>query len=143
MTATLYVNTSDNGYMNKSITQVGAVNVTLKEDTTLERPVIILENSAQVQQANYVYIDDFGRFYYVEDKTYSHQRMYIQLRVDSLSSFASYIRNCDCVAARSSNKYNMYLDDNQYARLQYNDVYTKPFPNAFSKALNYILLIAG
>ena len=61
MTATLYVNTSDNGYMDKSITQVGAVNVTLKEDTTLERPVIILENSAQVQQANYVYIDEFGR----------------------------------------------------------------------------------
>lgn len=143
MTATLYVNTSDNAYMNKFITQVGAVNVTLKEDTTLERPVIILENSAQVQQANYVYIDEFGRFYYVEDKTYSHQRMYIQLRVDSLSSFASYIRNCDCVAARSSNKYNMYLDDNQYARLQYNEVYTKPFPNAFTKDLNYILLIAG
>lgn len=143
MTATLYVNTSDNKYINKSISSLGAVTIQLKEDTDLINPVIILENSGSVQGANYVYIDDFGRYYYIVEKTFSHQRMELQLRVDVLMSFASGIKACDCIAARSANKYNMYLDDNQYTRLQYNQVYTKPFPNAFSKSLNYVLLIAG
>lgn len=143
MTATLYTNTSDNKYLTKSISSLGAVSIQLKEDTDLIKPVIILENSAAVQGANYIYIDDFGRYYYIVEKTFSHQRMELKLRVDVLMSFASGIKACDCVAARSASKYNMYLDDNQYTRLQYNQVYTKPFPNAFSKALNYVLLIAG
>ena len=143
MTATLYVNKSDNRYLNKSLTSQGAISITLKEDTNLMTPTIIVENSNAVQAANYIYIDGFGRYYYIVDKTFSHQQMHLTLRCDVLMSFASQINACNCIAARSSNKYNMYLDDNQYTRLQYNQVYTKPFPNAFSKSLNYVLLIAG
>ncbi len=143
MTATLYVNTSDNRYLSKSISSQGSVPAVLKEDTDLMQPVIILENSAQVQQANYVYLDDFGRYYYIEDKTFSHQRMYLSLRVDVLMSFAAGINNCDCIALRSTNKYNSYLNDAKYSQLAYNRPVIHKFDNSFSKNNQFILSIAG
>ena len=143
MTATLYINNSDIRYLEKSLTKISDVTITLKEDTNRATPTIILSNNAYDSRCNYVYIDTFNRFYSVTDVTYSQQKYYITLKRDSKTSFSAALKNCDCIALRSSNKYNMYLDDNQYTRLQYNEVYTKPFPNAFSKTLNYILMIAG
>lgn len=138
----MYTNTSDNRYLHKNITMLAEnVPCTFKDDTSAVEPTIIISPDAYNPQCNYVYLSDTDRYYYVVDRVFSQQRVELVLSVDVRMSFN--FSNCDCIALRSSNKYNMYLDDNEYARLQYNEVYTKPFPNAFSKTLNYILLIAG
>lgn len=138
----MYRNTSDNRYLNKTL-NILAENVpcTFKDDTSAVEPTIIISPDAYTPACNYVYLSDTDRYYYVADRVFSQQRVELKLSIDVRMSFD--FSNCDCIALRSSNKYNMYLDDNEYARLQYNEVYTKPFPNAFSKELNYILLIAG
>lgn len=138
----MYRNTSDNRYLNKTL-NILAENVpcTFKDDTSAVEPTIIISPDAYTPACNYVYLSDTDRYYYVADRVFSQQRVELKLSIDVRMSFN--FSNCDCIALRSSNKYNMYLDDNEYARLQYNEVYTKPFPNAFSKELNYILLIAG
>lgn len=112
-----------------------------KDDTSAVEPTIIISPDAYNPQCNYVYLSDTNRYYYVSDRVFSQQRVELKLSIDVRMSFD--FSNCDCIALRSSNKYNMYLDDNEYARLQYNEVYTKPFPTSFSKELNFILLIAG
>lgn len=138
----MYTNTSDNRYLHKSITMLAEnVPCTFKDDTSAVNPTIIISPDAYNAACNYVYLSDTDRYYFVTDRIFSQQRVELNLSVDVLMSFN--FSNCDCIALRSSNKYNMYLDDNEYARLQYNEVYTKPFPNAFSKTLNYILMIAG
>ena len=138
----MYRNTSDNRYLNKTL-NILAENVpcTFKDDTSAVEPTIIISPDAYTPACNYVYLSDTDRYYYVADRVFSQQRVELKLSIDVRMSFN--FSNCDCIALRSSNKYNMYLDDNEYARLQYNEVYTKPFPNAFSKTLNYILMIAG
>lgn len=138
----MYRNTSDNRYLNKTL-NILAENVpcTFKDDTSAVEPTIIISPDAYTPACNYVYLSDTDRYYYVVDRVFSQQRVELKLSVDVRMSFD--FSNCDCIALRSSNKYNMYLDDNEYARLQYNEVYTKPFPTSFSKELNFILLIAG
>ena len=138
----MYRNTSDNRYLNKTL-NILAENVpcTFKDDTSAVEPTIIISPDAYTPACNYVYLSDTDRYYYVADRVFSQQRVELKLSIDVRMSFN--FSNCDCIALRSSNKYNMYLDDNEYARLQYNEVFTKPFPNAFSKTLNYILMIAG
>lgn len=138
----MYRNTSDNRYLNKTINMLAEnVPCDFKDDTSAVEPTIIISPDAYTPACNYVYLSDTDRYYYVADRVFSQQRVELKLSIDVRMSFN--FSNCDCIALRSSNKYNMYLDDNEYARLQYNEVYTKPFPNAFSKELNYILLIAG
>ena len=114
----------------------------LKDNSSIANPTIILDlDTDDAPGWNYAYIGEFDRYYYVSDRVFSQQRVELKLSIDVRMSFD--FSNCDCIALRSSNKYNMYLDDNEYARLQYNEVYTKPFPTSFSKELNFILLIAG
>lgn len=138
----MYRNTSDNRYLNKTLNMLAEnVPCTFKDDTSAVEPTIIISPDAYTPACNYVYLSDTDRYYYVADRVFSQQRVELKLSIDVRMSFN--FSNCDCIALRSSNKYNMYLDDNEYARLQYNEVYTKPFPNAFSKTLNYILMIAG
>lgn len=138
----MYRNTSDNRYLNKTLNMLAEnVPCDFKDDTSAVEPTIIISPDAYNPQCNYVYLSDTDRYYYVADRVFSQQRVELKLSIDVRMSFN--FSNCDCIALRSSNKYNMYLDDNEYARLQYNEVYTKPFPNAFSKTLNYILMIAG
>lgn len=138
----MYTNTSDNRYLHKNITMLAEnVPCTFKDDTSAVEPTIIISPDAYTPACNYVYLSDTDRYYFVTDRIFSQQRVELVLSIDVLMSFN--FANCDCIALRSSNKFNMYLDDNEYARLQYNNVYTKPFPNAFSKSLNYILMIAG
>lgn len=138
----MYRNTSDNRYLNKTLNMLSEnVPCDFKDDTSAVEPTIIISPDAYNTQCNYVYLSDTDRYYYVADRVFSQQRVELKLSIDVRMSFN--FSNCDCIALRSSNKYNMYLDDNEYARLQYNEVYTKPFPNAFSKTLNYILIIAG
>ena len=138
----MYKNLSDNRYLHKTLNMLAEnVPCDFKDDTSAVEPTIIISPDAYTPACNYVYLSDTDRYYYVADRVFSQQRVELKLSIDARMSFN--FSNCDCIALRSSNKYNMYLDDNEYARLQYNEVYTKPFPNAFSKELNYILLIAG
>ena len=144
MSFQMYTNTSDNRVINKSLTQIGsALTCTFKDNTSMENPTIIISPDAYSSACNYGYLSDTGRYYYVADVEFSQQRVLLHLKVDVLKSFASEIKNCDCVAYRSSNKYNSYLADELYPRLQYNRPVTKAFPFSFSKKLNCILTIAG
>ncbi len=138
----MYKNLSDNRYLHKTLNMLAEnVPCDFKDDTSAVEPTIIISPDAYNPQCNYVYLSDTNRYYYVSDRVFSQQRVELKLSIDVRMSFD--FSNCDCIALRSSNKYNMYLDDNEYARLQYNEVYTKPFPTSFSKELNFILLIAG
>lgn len=144
MSLQMYTNTSDNNHITKTITTIGtAITCDFKDDTSLETPAVIISPAAYSSACNYVYLSDTGRYYYVTDVTFSHQRVILYLKVDVLMSFASSIKASKCVAYRSTNKYQSYLADDLYPRLQYNKPVTKAFPFSFSKKLNYILTIAG
>ena len=144
MNVNFYINNSDDRYLQKNITAVLAnVPCIFKEDTSLENPTIVISPDNFRQNVNYVYIPELSRYYYVTDKTFSKQRVLLHLRCDVLMSFKDYIKNCECVAIRSANMFNNYLDDNQMTRLAYSDIYLKKFPNSLDKNLSLILVVGG
>lgn len=144
MSFQMYTNTSDNRVINKSLTQIGsALTCTFKDNTSMENPTIIISPDAYSSACNYGYLSDTGRYYYVADVEFSQQRVLLHLKVDVLKSFASGILSSECIANRSSSKYNVYLDDNYYPRLEYSNVFTKAFPISFSKSLKYLLIVGG
>lgn len=147
MDATLYYNKSDKRYMNKvleAITYDGSdhIDIEFKEDTSITNPTFILRTQSKVLTANYIYVPDLNRYYYINDYTVSHQRIYINCHVDVLMSFKNEIKNQNVIVKRNEKLFNMYLDDNQYKVQNRTAVRTVVFPSGFT-GHNIVLGVVG
>ena len=136
-----YNNNSSTNTLRKSITQLTSASITLKDDTELIRPTIILSNNLNVN-FNYVYINELNRYYFVQNKRYGQQRIYVDLNVDVLESFRSDILNLDVIAERSSNVFNTYQADGVLPKTERRKITTQPFPNGFS-GQSLLLAVSG
>lgn len=141
MQAILYRNNSDNNKINKSLVEVARVNCILKDDTNNINPVIVL-SPAVTQNFNYVYLEDFGKYYFVQSSTYSQQKYIVNLAVDVLKTYQSEIYNLTVIANRSSSRFNLYQTDGEISFLNKNDIITYAFPNGFT-GYSMILAVNG
>lgn len=142
MDVNFYKNKSDKKYLDKNIELIATTNCIFKDDTTVKNPTLILSNINGLTQSNYLYIEDFDRYYYIDNITYSQQRYYIECSCDVLMSFSDDIKNCTAIIERQENEYNLYLNDEEYKVYQYPRVQTKRFANGFDTN-SFILAIAG
>lgn len=116
MNISLLYTDSPNNQLNKSVEQIaeysGAV---ARVNVSVENPVLILEESvSNIISANYCYIAEFGRYYYIVDKTADANGLWtIALKVDVLKSFASSIDDLKGIVQRQRDNYDMYLKDDK------------------------------
>ena len=143
-TVDLYTNTSPENFITKNITQLGTqLTGDLREGTSIVRPGIKIEAAAIPAAANYLYIADFGRYYFIDDIETAEYGLYIiKARVDVLMSYATAIKACKGIVHRAESDYNTYLDDGTFRA--YSDPYivTKVFPTGFS-VQDFVLAVAG
>ena len=144
MTIKLYTNTSPADFVDKQITQVGAdISGYLREGTTILNPDIMIEADALPASANYMYISEFGRYYFIGDIEAVRNGLYkIPGRVDALSSWATQLRACKGIVHRAESQYNTYLDDGSFKAYSNPHIITKEFPNGFT-TYDYVLAVAG
>lgn len=121
MNAKLYFNKSDKRYLCKDLTQVGnALTVSLIEPTSVTDPDIILAPGTQVMKANYIFLEDFGRYYYINNYTFEYERIIAHCHVDVLQSFAPEIIKENVVFERSNtNIASKYLNDEELKMYNY------------------------
>lgn len=145
-TIILYTCNSDTRKVNKSLTELARANITYKHDTNLTSPDVVITSSIESRSTNYVYLSDFDRYYFVKDRTFT-QGTHIILHLDADDLYNAYnrgLRNCKCIANRSSNKFNTFLNDGEYPELSYKQPVTKPFSKTpFVKEWSTILTVAG
>lgn len=68
--------------------------------------------SPRITEANYMYIPEFGRYYFISDITLNHTGLYIiSARVDPLMSFKEYIKQLDCFVSRNEYEFFPMLQD--------------------------------
>lgn len=132
MTAKLYYNKSDKKYVNKdleAITYDGSdhIDVEFKDDTSIVNPAFILRTQSKVLTANYIYVPDLNRYYYINDYVVSHQRIFINCHVDVLMSYKSSLMDKNVIAKRSENRYNLYLPDDKFKLYNYPKIQTLMF----------------
>ncbi len=147
MDAYLYFNKSDKRYMNKdlqAITYEGSdhIDVEFKEDTSIVDPTFILRTQSKVLEGNYIYVPNLNRYYFINNYTLSHERIYIECHVDVLMSFKKEIKNENVIVKRNEKLFNMYLDDNQYKVQNRTAVRTVVFPSGFT-GHNIVLGVVG
>ena len=130
----------------KSLTAGGSYTCLIKENTSIIDPVIILNTSDSISGYNYMYIPDFGRYYFIKDIiSLNNNRWEIQAHVDVLESYKTDILANSAVLKRQQNMYNLYLDDSEYVVYNPERIQTLKFKNAtgFNKTLTYCLVVNG
>ena len=137
MTAILYNNKSDNREINKNITEISTIDVTLYMDTNLLKPVFKVKTFNN--NANYIYVQNLRRYYYIDNYTLSNQCVYLHCSVDVLMSYKTELLNTECLISRSETDYNDNIVDT-LAPITEDTVYTvKNFGENIKSTEHYIL----
>lgn len=144
MTINFYRNNSDLNVVSKSLSGTSSMSGTLKNDCSVTDPTIIVE-TANPSSWNYMYIPEFGRYYYITNMTSIHNGVWaISGHVDVLMSYASLIRSQSAILARSATTYNLYLDDDKFLVTSKRIYQTHVFPGAPpSGGGKFAIIVAG
>lgn len=116
----LYQTKSETNKINKTLSAPLTLNVVrLLDDTSIMTPIIDVRNSiGNLSAKNYAYIQAFQRYYFINSyEILSNEIVRLHLTVDVLMSFKNDINNLSVIAERSTNKGNVYLNDEQYPTL--------------------------
>ena len=148
MTVTFYSVSDDARVLNKTLGDAVATlsAVEIWGECSIMDPVLKLVYDADLLDANYCYISDWKRYYYIENYDVSNGReMYVRMHEDVLMSNATAIGELTCTIVRTAQNgiANLYLDDGKFKILNYPRIQTKKFPNALNKNLHYVLTVAG
>lgn len=116
MTINLYYTTDDPKTVSKTLTTVAsAVTITPKGNMDIIRPLVILAYSDSYLSANYAYISELGRYYFIRDNILSPgKQIVLQLEIDVRMTWADGIRGCSGVVVRSQSVGPTYFPDDKY-----------------------------
>ena len=144
MTIEFYTNTSEDNRLNKTITEVKTCTGTLKEESDIIDPSILIALT-DITGINYAYIPVFGRYYFFTDISVDRQNLYrVSLRCDVLMSYKSQILQCNGILKESTSKnISNYLPSNSWVTLQKDSTFIKTFPTGLLDNGEFILITAG
>lgn len=141
----LYYTSDENNKINKSLRNGMILTGTMRNDSSIISPVIMVEGSS-FNSYNYAYIPQFDRYYFIKEITnYRNNLWILTLEVDVLMSFKSSILNMHCIFIETETTgADRYLSD---TRVWVNKVKDKTdiltFPNGLLETGEYILITAG
>ena len=143
MRVELYTNNSEVEKVVKNLTTLQSLEGTLREATSILNPTIKIEGLTDIDKINYMYIPDFGRYYFVNDIRSIRNNLYeVSAHVDVLMTYAEQIKQQKAVIRRQENVWNTYLDDGTFKAYQNPLIVTKLFPNGFNNN-SFVLALSG
>lgn len=150
MTITLYKSPGERNRLSRSMTVVKTLsNAELTDAVNIETPELLIDRDDTIIGFDYVYIESFGRYYFLNDlQIVNGNQFKILLESDPLMSFRSGILNSSCIAKRSTSNINPEIEDNQAAfknipkriHFKMSEGFT---PSGSSSSWNYILTLGG
>lgn len=138
--------TSDPNYkVDKSVTVQLSLSCTLKDETSVENPTILVATNTNISACNYMYIPEFDRYYFITDIVSVRDGLWaVSGHVDVLYTYSSGIKGCTATLKRQENLFNLYLDDPEFKTYNKSQIVTKAFTgSALNKNMSYVLVVAG
>lgn len=145
MTIQIQQTTSEKNRIGKTISNLYTASGALREGTSIINPVIRISgaNVPDLKNANYMYIPDFNRYYFITDiKSIRNGLVEIAGHVDVLQTYSSQIRNNTAIIKRNANSWNLYIEDGLFKTYANPHIFTKLFPSGF-KDPSFVLSVAG
>lgn len=120
---------------------------TLRQESSVIDPIITIQKSNPTKlDYNYMYIDEFKRWYYINDIISVRNNLWeIHAHVDVLFTWRADISNMEAIVDKmeSFSDANVYFDDGSFIMDSRNDIQVKEFPNGLNENGAYVLICAG
>lgn len=144
-TINLYSNNEETIVVNKTLSTPLTLNANFKYGFNLTKPTLSVSTTlATMANYNYLYIPEFGRYYYITSiKGVSNSLVEIECDCDLLMSFKDEFITSDCTIERNETKGNVYVSDSLYPVESRTTTVTKKFPSAFSDTASLVLITIG
>jgi len=140
----LYIVSDENHKVNKTLNQGIQITGTLRNETDVVHPTILIEGS--FWKYNYCYIAEWGRYYYIRDKrSIRNNLIELNLEVDVLMSHREQLMKVNAIIDKqaSISNANMYLDDGDWIVQNNEFINIINFSNGFNNEGEFILIAAG
>ena len=106
----LYTTKSANNVINKVLESSIEYDIKFKDNTDIKTPLVVLR-SEDIILSNYAYIENFGRYYFVDRiELYPNNIYNIYLRCDVLETYKSELLKCDGLISQQQQNVNSYYD---------------------------------
>ena len=136
-------NSSPINKIGKSISTIKTVTGSLKNESNVLRPEILIECDSSILSANYMTIDELHRKYFIEEiQSVRNNLWLVQAHVDVLDTYAPKILSNSAVVLRQENNFDLLLNDGVFKCKQNSRIFYKKFPSGLGD-FNYILITQG
>lgn len=130
--------------LNKTINNPVNINGTLRQETSVINPIVLIE-AENLSGFNYMYIYEFGRYYFITDIVSVRNGLWrITGKVDVLMSFKDGIETCPVILANTETT---LLDKYMSGEMWKTQVKSKTdiinFPSGLNNTGEYILITSG
>ena len=145
MEITLYKISDENNKIDKTLSEPYKMIGSLRNESNVIRPSILVEIENPTKY-NYMYIPDFGRYYFIKEITSVRTNLWrLDCEVDVLKSYADKIKTLTVIINKNKDysKTNQYIDDGSFIIENKNTIEIKNFSNGFNDEPNYVLVTAG
>lgn len=145
MNIKLYYTNSENNQLDKSLTLVYNLTGTLRNESNIVRPIILIEADS-LGNSNYAYIPAFNRYYFITEITSIRTGLWLLLlESDPLMSFKDAISRLEVILQESETvSVDNYLSDNRVWLAKVKDKTSIiQFPNGLLNTGEFILITAG
>ena len=144
MNVTLYSNTGDPRQITKNLSILGsAKTANATQPVDVLRPTLRLVYDSNIIAANYMYIDTFNRYYFIDEKSMEGNEMVVSGHVDVLMSHRNAILNSYCIAVRSASTPEPFIPDPVCSDKGTVTYYTRRSSTTPFNGSSYVLSVAG
>lgn len=142
---TLYNNENSGEVMHKRLNKIADREISQYNDMAIETPILILSglDADILSQLNYVYIEEFDRYYDCLPILLSDGNFQLTCEIDPLMSFADDILLLDAIVDKNQYESNMYYDDGSFITESRENVQVLNFSAGFNDSGRFILIAAG
>lgn len=148
LTLRLYNTDSPSNKINKNLSLFGTLPVNLKNrpkdfnelDIDYSGPTLSLALSF-----NYANLAPYNLYYFVkiQPSNIGNAHNILHLELDPLMTYKNQILNLDCIIKRNTNKYNLYVEDEELQTLKKTQIQTKAFNHTFIPYSSTVITLVG
>lgn len=139
----LYNNTQELNRIKKNPTLVRTLTGTLRDETDIVDPEILIEYDGTLTDVNYMKIQQLNRWYFITKIESVRTKLWrIYAHCDVLYTYSDAILGTEAVVARSESKWNLFINDSMFKVYSNPRIQIANFPNKFSGE-DYVLVMNG
>ena len=145
MVIKLYKTASDPKNVTKTLTDELSLTGVCRDPVNYVDPVIEIQGSSSAHMLegyNYMYIEDFGRYYFINVTPESYDLNIVNGHCDVLMTASAWLKQRSATITRNERLYNSFLSDPDFNAYAYRNIVTKQFPSGIT-ADSIILMTVG